>query len=98
MAEKIAVITDKIKIKREEWLRDLGKVEECFVEAGDLLNKLDAYFMGKPVEIIKEKTFKVQEEGTVVLAGVKVHIEKLGEIAAIYDQAERSNSNVTTDN
>lgn len=98
MAEQITVITDKLKLKQEEWLKNLGQIEKSFVEIGDLLNNLAQSFMGKPVEAIRAKTFKGQEEGMVVLARVKVHLEKLGEIAAVYEQAERSNVNVTTDN
>ncbi len=93
MAEKIAVVTDKFKIKGEEWRRDMGKAKECLSETGDLLNKLDMYFAGNPVETIKEKALKVQEEEAAAFARVRAHIEKLGEIAAVYEQAERGNLN-----
>ena len=93
MAEKIAVVTDKLKIKGKEWKRDLEKARECLAEAGDLLNKLDTYFAGKPVEIIKEKALKIQEEEITMLARVRAQIEKIDEIAAVYDQAEGRNLN-----
>lgn len=98
MAEKIAVITGKLKKNQEEWLKEFGKLEESFLEIGDLLNKLEQFFMGKSVEAIREKGLKEQEEGVNVLAKMKAHLIKIEEIAAIYDQAERSNRNVTTDN
>lgn len=98
MAEKIAVTTDKLKINQQEWLKEFEKLEESFLETGDLLNKLEQFFIGKPVEAIREKGLKEQEEGVTVLAQLKAHLIKIEEITAIYDQAERSNRNVTTDN
>lgn len=97
MAEKIAVTTEELKKRQEEWLEEFEKLKACFVETGDLFHKLEQFFMGKPVEAVRRKGLKEQEEGMAALAQLKAHLEKMEEIAAVYEQAERSSVNVATD-
>lgn len=40
---------------------------------------------------------KMYEEGMLLFEGFEMHIEKLGEIASIYEKAEGRNAGVTTD-
>lgn len=98
MAGKIAVTTGRLRKSREEWSNDLKKLEMCFRETEDMFDRLEQFFMGKPVEAVRKKGVKEQEEGMAALAQLKAHLEKMEKIADVYDQAERSNINVTTDN
>ncbi len=98
MAEKVMVTTEKLKEKQEEWLLNFEQIRGGFREIEELLNSLEQIFMGKPVEIIREKAVRRQEEGMAVLTGLKIHLEKMEKIAVIYDQVERSNINVISDN
>ena len=97
MAEKIAVTTGSLAKKQEEWLSLYKQIETGFTEIGGLLNKLDQYFMGSPVDIIKSSGLKKQEEGMACLKQLGFHVEKLSQMNAIYEQAERSNQDVITD-
>lgn len=97
MSGKLEVTTEKLKQKQEKWLEILRQIEVDFRETGEMLNRLEQSFMGKPVEIIKGKGIKKQEEGMADLKRLKLHIGKLEEIGELYEQAERSNANVTAD-
>ena len=98
MAEKIAVTTDELKKKQVEGLGLFDQIEASVTGMSDLLGRLDQFFVGKPVEVIKSNGFSQQEEGIAALKQLKVHLKKLEEIYRIYDQAERSNSDVISDN
>lgn len=97
MAEKITVTTGSLAKKQEEWHSLFKQIETEFTEIGGLLNKLEQYFWGSPVDIIKSSGLKKQEEGAVCLKQLGTHVEKLSEINAVYEQAERSNQDVITD-
>lgn len=98
MAEKLAVITGRLSGKQEEWIELFKQMETGFSEMGKFLNELDQHFMGGPVETIKSKGLKEQEEGMICLRQLGVHIEKLSDIYMNYEQAERSNQDVISDN
>lgn len=97
MAEKMTVTTGSLAKRQEEWLALFKQIETSYSEMGGLLNKLEQYFMGSPVDTIKESGLKKQEEGMVCLKQLGIHIEKLSDINAVYEQAERSNQDVVTD-
>lgn len=97
MAEKIAVTTGGLMKKQEEWTGFFKQIETSFTEMGGLLNKLNCYFSGSPVDTIKNRGLKMQEEGMICLKQLDMHLKKLSEINAVYEQAERSNQGAVTD-
>ena len=97
MAEKIVITTDELKKKQEKWMQLLKNTKNYLEELEGLFGKLEESFLGKPVTAIKAGSLKKLEEEGSVLAQLGTHLEKLTEIAAIYEQAEGSNRNVTVD-
>lgn len=98
MAEKIAVTTSELKKKQEEWLIIFGQIEADFAEMNELAGRLDQFFMGQPVESIKNRRNELQEKAEASLEQLKIHLQKLTQIGRIYAQTEEENKNVITNN
>lgn len=98
MAETITITTEALRKRKEEWLEDLGELEKSFAGIETSFHQLEQFFCGKPVGELKTRGLREQREGMNALTQLRAQIEKTEEIAAVYDQAERSNQNVITDN
>lgn len=98
MAEKIRVTTSELKKVQEEWIDLFCQIEAGFMEMNELMGRLDQLFMGKPVEAIKSRQSRIQEQSAFCLEQLKSHLQKLTKINQIYDQAEGENENVITNN
>ena len=98
MAEKIRVTTDELRKLQEEWLNLFGQIETGFAEMNELMDRLDQFFMGKPVEAVRSKQGIIQEQAADALEQLKTHLQKLTRMNQIYDQAEGENKNVITNN
>ena len=97
MAEQIRVTTEELRKSQEEWRQSLKQIEKALCDMKDLQDKLDLCFQGQPVVEWSGKMEKMYEEGMLLFEGFEMHIEKLGEIASIYEKPEGRNAGVTTD-
>lgn len=98
MAEKIRVTTDELRKLQEEWLNLFVQIEAGFAEMNELIGRLEQFFMGKPVEVVRSKQSIIQEQAADALEQLKTHLQKLTRMNQIYDQAEGENKNVITNN
>lgn len=96
MAEKITVTSQDLLKEREEWLAVLEKARKDYLAAVLDSKKLVQFFDGNPVRKLQKEFVSAGEEGTKAFRRLKLHIEKLGEIAAVYEEAERGNVDVAT--
>lgn len=91
MAEKILVTTEYIRKKKDEWKGLLKQARTAFLEAADSAEILEEYFCGKPVRTLKQEMKAEVQEGAVAFNILMSHIEKLEDMALVYEEAERSN-------
>lgn len=98
MAEKITVTSQDLLKSKEEWTVMLEQAREDFLTAVLDSEKLVQYFDGNPVRKLQREYVSIGKEGMEAFRRLKSHIEKLGEIAVIYENAERGNVDVTTNN
>ena len=57
--------------------------------------ELNAFFEGGPVRRLREQFIALGKEGEDAIEELKAHLMRLSEIAAIYERAERSNTDVS---
>lgn len=95
MAEQIAVTTEEIRKRKEDFLFIWGQMEKKRKEISELFQSLWQFFSGKPVETVIRREIKEREKGRKAFDNLKIQIEKLEEISRCYEEAERSNANVT---
>ncbi len=98
MAEKILVTPRYLKGKEEEWADLAVKARKDFLSAAEHVQVLTQSFDGSPVKELVKRFACRKEEGIAAFRAFENHIRKLGQIAEIYEQAERENRNVTTEN
>ncbi|WP_160560662.1 hypothetical protein [Parablautia muri] len=98
MGERILVTTEYLKEKEEEWKELLGLAQNAYQEAAKSADKLEEYFSCKETAVIRKKFAVWKEEGMDVFERLKSHLGKLKSMALIYEEAERSNVNVTVPN
>lgn len=96
MAEKITVTSQDLLKRQEEWLAALEKAREDYLAAVLDSQKLVQFFDGNPVRKLQREFVSMGEEAAEAFRRLKIHIEKLGEIAAVYEAAERGNVDVAT--
>ncbi len=95
MEESILVTTEYLKDKQEEWRELLRQAQIIYQEAADSAEKLEEYFSCRETALIR-RTFSIRkEEGIDAFETLMQHLEKLKSMALIYEEAERSNENVT---
>lgn len=95
MAEQIAVTTEEIRKRKEDFLFIWSQMERKGKEISELFQSLWQFFSGKPVEAVIGREIKEREKGRKAFDNLKIQIEKLEEISRCYEEAERSNTNVT---
>jgi len=95
LAGKIAVTSQYLREKQGEWAALLGQAQESFLAAVVDAEKLRQHFWGDPVRELRKEFVSLGEEGTAAFGRMRVHIQKLEEIADVYENGERSNVNVT---
>ena len=96
MAEKITVTSKELLVKEQDWKAMLSKAWEEFQAA--VTEKFSRHFSGEPVRKLQKEFVSLGREQSEAFRRLKIHIGKLGEIAAVYEEAERKNTNVTADN
>ena len=96
--ENIRVTTQELEKKQEEWLAVAKRGEEAFLNVADMAGKLEECFCGQIVYSLKRDFHKLGIEGKRAFGELCVHLKKLSVIAMVYDEAERSNTGVITDN
>ena len=97
MQGQIRVSTEKLRKKKEEWKETLRRMEENIRKMQELQDGMEVYFDGYPADTLMVQIKELCEEGLTFLERFFNHIEKLEEIAAIYEIAERSNVNAALD-
>lgn len=95
MAEKITVTSQYLLDKQEEWTVIYMQAQENFLAAVMDTEKIPQHFWGNPVRELQKKFLSVGKEGKEAFGRMNTHLGKLGEIASVYENAERSNVNVT---
>lgn len=95
MAEKIKVTPQDLRKRQEDWMAILEEVNAGLLALGSDWAKLPRCFEGNPVKKAQKEFVYRQKEGTEALERLKRHLKKLGEIATIYEEAERGNLHVT---
>lgn len=98
MAGEITVTSKELLARQQEWTAMLITAREEFLGAVMETEKLSRHFAGEPVEKLQKEFIALGREQTQAFRRLQAHIGKLGEIAAIYEEAERNNTNVTADN
>ncbi len=98
MGNRIRVTTEGMIQKKEEWEVLLKKEEKIFGEMEEGIKELEPIFAGKPVTMQKKRFMAQSEKGKAVLAGLREHVERLGDIALVYEKAERGNHDTITEN
>ncbi len=95
MAERILVTSQYLLEKQGEWKALSGKAWESFLEAVADTQRLSRHFDGKPVSRLQKEFISLGKDAAAAFGRMEVHLGKLGEIGAVYEEAERSNVNVT---
>ncbi|MDE6204301.1 MAG: hypothetical protein K2O16_00640 [Lachnospiraceae bacterium] len=98
MAEEILVTPRYLKGKEKEWTELVKKSRTSFLGAAEHVQVLTQSFDGRPVKELAKRFALRKEEGIAAFRAFENHIGKLGQIAEVYEQAERDNRNVTTEN
>ena len=98
MAEEILVTPRYLKGKEKEWTELVKRARNDFLTAADHVRVLTQGFDGRPVKELDKRFALWEEEGIIAFRAFENHIGKLGQIAEVYEQAERENRNVTTEN
>ena len=98
MVEKITVTSKELLVKEQDWKAMLSKAWEEFQAAVMETEKFSRHFSGEPVRKLQKEFVSLGREQSEAFRRLKTHIGKLGEIAAVYEEAERKNTNVTADN
>lgn len=98
LAENIRITTQLLMDRQREWLVSARQAESAFLSAADTAGKLERCFLGQAVGSLKADFATVRDEGEEAFAQLCGHLEKLGRIATVYEEAERRNTGVITDN
>lgn len=98
MGESILVTTEYLKEKGEEWRELLRQAQRAYEEAAKRAEKLEEYFYCKETEAIRKRFSLWKEEGKEAFESFMRHLSKLESMALVYEEAERSNANVTVSN
>lgn len=91
MEENILVTTEQLIQKKQELSNLIEKAEGTFLEAAEAAELLECHLYGSPASILKRKFSAKRKEGERVFRDFKAHLNKLEEIALVYDRAERKN-------
>lgn len=98
MAENIKITTQYLKAKENAWAELAKQAENAFFQAAALGERLEQYFWGQIAYRLKTKFHEVEGEGKLAFEALRRHVENLNVIARVYEEAERSNAGVITDN
>lgn len=98
MAEKITVRSEALRQRQQEWLSFTDSAREAFTEVTVNAQNLSGIFEGNPVRVLQREFAALGEEGTAAFKALSAQVARLSEIAAVYEAAERSNTDVTADN
>lgn len=91
MKESILVTTEYLTQKEEEWKALLEKAEKTFLEVAGSAELLKTVFYGKPVLALEKKLLAQGKGGERAFGMLINHVCRLGDIALVYDKAERRN-------
>ena len=80
---------------QQGWLSLAGKAQENLLGVAAQTRELNAFFEGGPVRRLREQFIALGKEGEDAIEELKAHLMGLSEIAAIYERAERSNTDVS---
>ncbi len=91
MAGQIKVTTETLHIKCGEWMQIINTVKKYYLQACGELDTLSACFDSQVAVACTRTVCAEQEKGEVALNKVQEQIEKLNEIATVYEMAEKEN-------
>lgn len=92
MSEMIKVTPEYLIQKQEDLLGALQAAEQNFMDATQELTHLEACFCAETMTFLEETVLRQQKAGNIAFAGLGRQIRKLSEIAEVYFNAERSNT------
>lgn len=96
--QDIRVTTQDLRARQGEWLETADRARSAFLAAADTGINLEECFSGQQAYSLKTDFLTVKSEGEKAFGILRRHLEKLSAIAGVYDEAERSNTGVITDN
>lgn len=96
--QDIRVTTQDLRARQDEWLEAADRARGAFLAAADTGISLEKCFYGQQAYSLKTDFLTVKNEGEKAFGVLRKHLEKLSVIAGVYDEAERSNTGVVTDN
>lgn len=97
MEEIVKITTEKLKAKGTELLGMADQASFYLQAAEEGMGQIEGCFKARAAERLKTAFGKFAQEGAERIKRLSLHLEKLQEIAVIYEEAERKNELVTTD-
>lgn len=97
MGKSIMVTTEKVKAKGEELLGMGDQMRTYLQAAEEEIAQIEGCFQATATRQLINAFRKAAMEGTQRISALKAHLEKLQEIAVVYEEAERENELVTAD-
>lgn len=95
MDRSIRVTTEKVKSKGEELSGMADQIKRHLQSVEDEIGKIEGCFQAQAAGQLRKAFGTYAAEGLERVWELAAHIEKLQEIAAIYEEAERENELVT---
>lgn len=97
MGEIVKITTEKLKAKGTELFGMADQASFYLQEAEEGMGQIESSFKARAAEQLKTAFGKFAQEGAERMKTLSLHLEKLQEIAEIYEEAEQENELVTTD-
>ncbi|MCM1126870.1 MAG: hypothetical protein NC429_10410 [Lachnospiraceae bacterium] len=98
MKEQIKVNTGTLKEKCEEWLETAETAKKNLADAETIMEGLQASFCSEAASRIQKAFEQLTDRGLRQIESICGHLCKLIEIAEGYEEAEKENELVSTDN
>lgn len=97
MSEIVKITTEKLEAKGTELLGMAEQARFHLQAAEEEVGQIESSFKARAAEQLKTAFGRFAQEGAERIRTLSLHLEKLQEIAEIYEEAEQENELVTTD-
>mgnify|MGYP002516810098 CR=1 FL=1 len=95
--EKIRVSTGKVREKGNQWEETISRADAYLENAKKEIGQLTGGFYCEAVLQLQKALDELAEESGQRIRELGIHVEKLQDIAANYEEAEKENELVTAD-
>lgn len=92
MPEQIKVTTEELLAGKESCESLLKQIKEEFITVEEIVAGIKGCFGSEALLVFQKQYQKRQDRVRCSLESVAEHVERLGEIEALYSDAERSNT------